>query len=257
MTTLESYPVIIAFEGLMYFQTNLKDKGKHVALVDAHCHHPILEVFSRNGQQKLEKHLSEDLKKGDVIKFDVAAGEIKRRGRYQKHVPDLRESILYGDIHEDVVNRKPHTGVATYVVLPPGELTTWHTLDSPVRLYKKDGSMKLCFARFVILETNVKYVDVVRTLLSPGEISIPPFPRHIIKPGDLIIVSNKGDASDKDLHFPEHTKLLTTYGLLGPIRIESDYNCDDYEEKTVRDEVEEVLRDHNPVPNADCGPTGP
>jgi hypothetical protein len=249
--------LVVAFEGLMLFQTGKSKKKKHVTIVKALHHEPKLFIFSqfppdRDGAQQI--HLNE----GDVVSFEgVHPGPVTHTVLYDDHVPKLRKYVVRGEVHPYVVNQKAKTGVVAYVALPPGQLTTFGGFAESVLLTNKNGRRpNKCFARFVVLETMITTPVYLIVTDKNGSHST----KEKIDPtNDLILVSNIS-INHQHPHFPEYHHLLTDDGVLGPIKILDDHTCDidagvGYQFRQPIEDALEALR--RPVPNGDCGPTGP
>src|ERR1043166_4470684 len=211
--------LIIAFEGLIHFQT--KERYDHAALVDAEdysCH----DVHKIEVWRDRQLYTTVDLCKGDVVSFDIYPGRLRRDSLYRRHVPELRDFIVYGDIDRKVVRQMPADGVFAYVTLPPGRLTTWATFEDRVELVRKTGSRKKkCFARFVVLDTAI--TEDVHLRVHRSDLSCLPVLPVPLTPRDLLVVSNttSHNASGPPYrpHFPAYARLLTTDGQVSPVRI--------------------------------------
>jgi hypothetical protein len=189
----------IAFQGLMLFQSTLE--SKHVAIVDArdtHHHDPKIEIWRGANPKGIPETIS--LSKDDVVELDVASGTITRDELYRAHVPELRDFITSGEVDTRVVQRvTKKDGVLAYFALPPGALTTLGTFDEPVRLTRANGDeTTLCFARFVVLQTEIAS-DVKMTVtrvLPPASICT-----YTIAAADLLLISNISPHPTGDPHF--------------------------------------------------------
>ena len=290
--TAQPPTLTIAFEGLMLFQTDA-DKRKQVALVNArvHNHVPQVTLWRSDAPNKpLQKKAPIELLDGDVVSFTNAEGEavggvMGHTDLYDTYVPKLRDFIFFGAIHSAVESQDTKFGgVAAYVDLPSGTITSWRSMDEYVLMHNKEcRQVKQCFARYVVLATAMPSGGklIIRHSASPDSQPLD------LNAWDLVIVSNRqrqrgtheahshdspeghshaSPAGAEALHFPILTRLLTWDGQLGPIqRVKPpEPLCNPEAGATqlgfsgpVKDILNGVKLRGDRSPNGDCGPTGP
>jgi hypothetical protein len=246
----------IAFEGLMLFQSDAGGR-KHVVLVDAtdHDHKATIEICSLYQGEYNSKYCQPiPLENNDTVSFDGAPGKLDPDYYYEEHVPKLKDFIVRGHLHDDVVDQTlPHEGVLAFVSLPAGDLSTWGSFDYGVELTTADGTPEVhCFARFVILS----HIRPAPSTLYVHHFQPPKTQPYPIKDGDLIFVSNISQTPPP--HFHLQSRLLNAGGALGTAKFTAIACVRTDGRDRFGSAIEKVLFDRDSrVPNGDCGPTGP
>jgi len=243
----------IAFEGLLMFQTEANGYG-NVAIVDATdaYHTAKIEIWSppfKNASVPIP------LEYRDLIRFDgVPQGKITRDDLYGRHVPHIRNYIVTGDIDNDVANKTPRPGHGlAFVNLPGGAMTTFEGFPDPVRLTSPfSGDQKLCFARFVLMQTP--YAQGTQLVVRRGGSDMPPYD---INQDDVVVVSNT--STKRHSHFYLYGRLLAPGGVLGEAEIlenEKPSCIGEASPDTPPSVKAFLLTLYGRVPNGDCGAVG-
>jgi hypothetical protein len=243
----------IAFEGLMMFQTEANGY-RNVAIVDAtNAGHntPKIEIWSppfNNAPPPI------DLVSGDLIRFDgVPRGKITRDDLYGRHVPHIRNYIVTGDIDTNVVNKAPRPGHGlAFVDLPGGAMTTFEGFRDPARLTSPfSGDQKLCFARFVVMQTE--YLKGTQLVVKRGGNDM----RYDVHENDVVIVSNI--STQRHSHFYLYGRLLAPGGVLGEAEVLENEkpSCSGEASPDTPASVKAFLLNlYSRLPNGDCGALG-
>ena len=262
-STDEEPTVTLAFQGLMFFQTDRLPQ--QVVVVDGreHGHEGTIEVWRSEdgtGTGKLKLKIDKEIKNDDVISFDFAgSGVVRSSTLYTDHVPPLRNYLPAGDIADDVIHQLTHPGALAYVNLPPGELTTWDAVGHRVALINKNTRSEdlWCFARFVLLQTETTFENLIIYHREAGTTE-----KIEIKPYDLIAFSNIADHVSLEHHFALYENILTPRRTLSAV-FDTPSSCPFQSSNDLTEQVEDALklikraRDAGHSPGADCGPTGP
>jgi hypothetical protein len=242
----------IAFEGLLMFQTEANGY-RNVAIVDATdaYHTAKIELWSPPFQNA---PVAIPLEYGDLIRFGgVPRGKITRDDLYGRHVPHMRNYIVKGDIDNYVANKTPQQGHGlAFVDLPGGAMTTFEGFRDPVRLTSPfSGDQKLCFARFVVMQTP--YANGTTLVVKRNGNDMP----YDIRQDDVVVVSNI--SAHADPHFYLYGRLLAPGGELGEAEVlenEKPSCIGEASPDTPPSIKAFLLTLYGRAPNGDCGAVG-
>ncbi len=253
----------IAFEGLMMFQNDGNGGRKHVAIVDATTEfhkNPRITICHKgplNNYPLTECGTPVPLKPGDEVSFGTPGSATPSKEYLLGNVPNIKDYIVAGAVHQNVIDKKPVNGVLAFIELSPGELTIWRTFEDPVLLSMLHGAQVKCFTRYVILKATTTSTPAemkIRNGGSEGNSGI------ILDDGDLVYVSNTSTDEDHQ-HFPSYKHLLKQPGgELGDSEVLHNMTCKPID---VAGHVSAVIgialdahtksQDHK-NPHGDCGP---
>ena len=240
----------IAFEGLMLFHGGTDTTKTDVAIVDSADGLHKAVIYFRGDSD-------EPLRKGDVVRFSLAGHGGDTDGNFERFVVSLDEYTRLGGIHDNVLSpNASHDGVFARVVLPSGNLTTYRTFPTEVRLRKWIAADDRCFPRYVLLGAVTTTNTVTVTITGPGRPE--PFHRDVDANG-CVLISN--GCTHIGSHFHEYDRMLSTFGWLASVTLlGTPCRKLDAETSTPRAnrDVIEFLNDRYPnIPNGDCGPIRP